>query len=309
MESVSSPPLSRVAISGGTHGNEWTGVYMVREMLRRGAERVGSASVTAVLSNPPAVDACRRYMDMDLNRCFTSSLLSSTVTESSPYELRRAQELNAQLGPKGSPQAVDLLCDLHNTTSNMGLTLIFYSSDALSLHILKYIQGKMTSVPVRAIQVDVSASDAYSLESVGKHGFSIEAGPQPNGVVRADIYNMVKEAWELTLEWIQLFNSGSTFEGGEVEVYRTVTHVDYPRDPTNDEITAAIHPQLQDQDFKLLREGDPVFLTFSGETLKHKGDELHPFFINECAYYEKKIAFHLGRKVKVTLPPLRVQKV
>lgn len=29
----------------------------------------------------------------------------------------------------------------------------------------------MTSVPVRAIQVDVPASDAYSLESVGKHGF------------------------------------------------------------------------------------------------------------------------------------------
>lgn len=93
-------------------------------------------------------------------------------------------------------------------------------------------QIKMTSLPVRAIQVDVPASDAYSLESVGKHGFckclcsrlcdqrftvekwfaffcaAIEAGPQPNGVVRADIYNMVKEAWELTLEWIQLFNSG-----------------------------------------------------------------------------------------------------
>lgn len=32
-------------------------------------------------------------------------------------------------------------------------------------------QEKMTSVAVRAIQVDVPASDAYSLESVGKHGF------------------------------------------------------------------------------------------------------------------------------------------
>lgn len=75
MECVSCPPLSRVAVCGGTHGNEWTGVYMVREMLRRGVERVGSASLTAVLSNPPAVDACRRYVDVDLNRCFTSSLL------------------------------------------------------------------------------------------------------------------------------------------------------------------------------------------------------------------------------------------
>lgn len=37
---------------------------------------------------------------------------------------------------------------------------------------------------------------------------AIEAGPQPNGVIRADIFNMVKEAWDLTLEWLQLFNSG-----------------------------------------------------------------------------------------------------
>lgn len=104
---------------------------------------------------------------------------------------------------------------------------------------ISVLKRRMTSVPVRAVQVNVSLSDAYSLESVGKHGFcecrhilfvhdrairgsqwrddspftrllcaAIEAGPQPNGVVRADIYNMVKEAWELTLEWIQLFNSG-----------------------------------------------------------------------------------------------------
>lgn len=31
-------------------------------------------------------------------------------------------------------------------------------------------QSKMTSAPVRAIQLDIPISDAYSLESVGKHG-------------------------------------------------------------------------------------------------------------------------------------------
>lgn len=54
-------------------------------------------------------------------------------------------------------------------------------------------------------------SDAHSREMIPLSlnlRAAIEAGPQPNGVVRADIYNMVKEAWELTLEWIQLFNSG-----------------------------------------------------------------------------------------------------
>lgn len=37
---------------------------------------------------------------------------------------------------------------------------------------------------------------------------AIEVGPQPNGVVRADIFNMVKEALDLTIEWLQGFNSG-----------------------------------------------------------------------------------------------------
>lgn len=67
-------------------------------------------------------------------------LYSTPLTDNTPYELKRAHELNALLGPKGSQEAVDLLCDIHNTTSNMGLCLIFYSSDWIPLHILKYIQ-------------------------------------------------------------------------------------------------------------------------------------------------------------------------
>lgn len=65
---------------------------------------------------------------------------------------------------------------------------------------------------------------------------------------------------------------------------------------------------LQDNDFKLLRSGDPTFLTFSGETVKYEGEELYPFFINECAYYEKKIAFHLSEKIKLTLLPVKVKR-
>lgn len=65
---------------------------------------------------------------------------SAPITDSTPYEQRRAHELNAQLGPKGSQDAVDLLIDIHNTTSNMGLCLIFYTLDWITLHVLKYIQ-------------------------------------------------------------------------------------------------------------------------------------------------------------------------
>lgn len=64
---------------------------------------------------------------------------------------------------------------------------------------------------------------------------------------------------------------------------------------------------LQDNDFKLLKPGDPIFQTFSGETVKYEGEELYPFFVNECAYYEKKIAFHLAKKVILTLPAISVK--
>lgn len=64
----------------------------------------------------------------------------------------------------------------------------------------------------------------------------------------------------------------------------------------------------QDQDFCLLHPEDPLFQTFSGETLRYKGDEaLYPFFINECAYYEKGIALSLARKRRVMVPAIRVQ--
>ncbi|TWW58682.1 N-acyl-aromatic-L-amino acid amidohydrolase (carboxylate-forming) B-like isoform X1 [Takifugu flavidus] len=314
MEHVFFPPLSRVAVCGGTHGNEMSGVYMLRELKKRHIEQDGPVSLITVLSNPRAVESCRRYIDKDLNRCFTSQMLRQVeknlgpLTDDTPYELKRAHELNAQLGPKGSQEAVDLLCDIHNTTSNMGLCLILYSADWIPLHILKHIQSKMTSTPVRAIFIDLPASESYSLESVGKHGLTLEVGPQPNGVLRADIYNLVKEAVELTFEFVQKFNAGHTFEGGEVEAYTMEDSVDYPRDPTTGEITASVHSELQDKDFKLLKPGDPIFKRFSGETVTYKGEELYPFFINECAYYEKKIAFVLGEKVKLTLPPISVQK-
>ncbi|XP_071751813.1 N-acyl-aromatic-L-amino acid amidohydrolase (carboxylate-forming) B-like [Centroberyx gerrardi] len=307
MEHVSFPALSRVAICGGTHGNEMSGVWIAREMQKQRVDKVGSVSITALISNPRAVEACKRYTETDLNRCFTNALLSAPITDTTPYEVRRAQELNAHLGPKGSQEGMDLVCDLHNTTANMGLCIMSYTLDWISLHIYKHIQRKITSAPVRLIYLDMTRPEAYSLDSLGKHGFSIEIGPQPNGVVRADIFNLMKEAVDQTIDWIQRFNSGSTFEGGEVEAYTLEKSIDYPRDPETKEITAIIHPQLQDRDFSLLQPGDPIFLSLSGETVKYEGKELHPFFVNECAYYEKKIAFHLARKITMTVPSVNVK--
>ncbi|XP_051982988.1 N-acyl-aromatic-L-amino acid amidohydrolase (carboxylate-forming) B-like isoform X1 [Xyrauchen texanus] len=312
MGSTFLPTVGRMAVCGGTHGNEMSGVYIVREMERQRrvmGDGVWPIPVTTVLSNPRAVKECRRYIDTDMNRCFSSAILSSPITDSSPYEVWRAQDLNALLGPKGSAGAIDMICDLHNTTSNMGLTLIHYTTnDWVNMHICKYLQTKITQVPVRVVILEVPISDAYSLESVSKHGFTMEVGPQPHGVIRADIYNLMKEGVDMTIDWIQKFNSGTVFDGGEVEVFIWHKSVDYPRDPDTQELNAVIHPQLQDRDFCQLKKGDPLFLSFSGETVKYEEESLYPFFINECAYYEKGIAFHLAKKIKLPIPTVQVQK-
>ncbi|CAL9699719.1 unnamed protein product [Knipowitschia caucasica] len=308
MDQVSFPPLSRVVVSGGTHGNELSGAYIVRQMQKENSDQTGSMSVCPILNNPPAIDACRRYIDTDLNRCFTDALLNAQLTDTSPSELRRAHELNSLLGPKGSEGAVDLLCDLHNTTSNMGLCFILNVLDWIPLHIVKYVQNKMPSAPSRLIHTNATKSEGYSVDSVAKHGFAIEVGPQPHGVLRADVYNMMKEAVGHTLEWLNEFNTGTTFPGGEMEVFVREKAVDYPRDPESGTPAAVIHPELQDNDFKLLRHGDPMFKSFSGETLNYEGEDLYPFFINECAYYEKHVAFCLAKRRTITLPSIQVKE-
>ncbi|KAL6118614.1 acy3 [Pungitius sinensis] len=321
-EVVRLPRLSRVAVCGGTHGNELSGVYLVRELLKGRKEGMEEKkkneveekeqqppSVLAVLANPRAVEQCRRYVDTDLNRCFTHAALKGPSSGAVPYEVIRSRELNATLGPKGGPGAVELVCDLHNTTANMGLCLIAYSDrDWICLHIFRHLQRQMPDIPMRYIHFDVSNQETYSLDSVGKHGFAMEIGPQPHGVVRSNVYAAMKAGVQHMLDWVCFFNSGGTFEGEYVDVFTMIKHIDYPRDGETRNITAAIHPQLQDRDFCLLRPEDPLFQTFSGETLRYEGNEaLYPFFINEGAYYEKGIALSLARKRRVMVPAIRVQ--
>ncbi len=67
--------VSRVAVCGGTHGNELAGVYLVRERLKTRADGTELVSVVTVTSNPRATQLCVRYVETDLNRCFTRAAL------------------------------------------------------------------------------------------------------------------------------------------------------------------------------------------------------------------------------------------
>jgi len=102
----------------------------------------------------------------------------------------------------------------------------------------------------------------------------------------------------------------------EVSVFQLVGNVDYPRD-SNGDLEGLIHPDRQGADFKMIKDGDPAFLLHDGTVQPFAasscGEEaveeaskgtLYSFFVNEAAYYEKKMAFMVARKVqrKVQVP-------
>lgn len=299
-------PLLRVAVTGGTHGNEMCGVYLVRHWLQDPGElHRPSFSAMPVLANPAATAACRRYIDRDLNRTFTLTLLGSTATPDDPYELKRAQELNQLLGPKGTCQAFDFILDLHNTTANTGVCLISeVSPDPFNLHLCHYLQLQNPGLPCRIFQYELPGAESRSMESVSKNGICLELGPQPQGVLRADLFSQMKAMVASILDFIELFNQGVDFPAFEMEVYRSLGSVDFPR-TTDGNLTGTVHPQLQDHDFEPLRPGEPIFKLFSGEDILYEGDSVvYPVFINEAAYYEKHVAFLKSEKIRVLVPAL-----
>jgi aspartoacylase len=87
-------------------------------------------------------------------------------------------------------------------------------------------------------------------------------------------------------------------------VYQVISSVDYPRNASG-ELQAVIHPHLQFKDYEPLSDGEPMFLKFTGEAIPYRGETtVYPIFINEAAYYEKKIAMTLTNKQQLRLEPV-----
>ncbi|XP_033907225.2 aspartoacylase-like [Acipenser ruthenus] len=304
------PAARRVAIFGGTHGNEMSGVMLVNQWIKNETEiqRPGF-QIKPFITNPRAVEKCTRYIDTDLNRAFTTENLSAEKSEDLPYEVSRAQEINRLFGPKGSQEAYDVIFDLHNTTSNMGGTLILESSkDDCNLQMVHYVQNALIPMSCSVLLTEHPTLKYAASRSVAKRPVGVEVGPQPHGTIRGDVLDTMKKIIKHALDFIQLFNEGKEFSPCTVDVYRITESVDYPRDKDGN-ISAMIHTDLQDRDWQALNPGDPMFLTFDGRTIPYEGDStVYPTFINEAAYYEKQQAFVITRKETLTVKGIRVSQ-
>ncbi|CAL8364144.1 unnamed protein product [Lota lota] len=298
----------RVAIFGGTHGNEMSGVTLVNLWMMNSREEIQRKGVDTkpFITNPKAVEKCSRYVDTDLNRAFTTANLSAPSGKDLPYEVQRAQEINRLFGPKGSSEAYDVIFDLHNTTSNMGCTLILESSkDHFNLQMMNYIKKAIAPDSCPVLLNEDPGLKYATARSVAKHSVGLEVGPQPQGVLRSNIFEAMRIILKHALDFIELFNEGVEFPPCTVDVFKVSERMDYPRD-ANGNIIAMVHPNLQDCDWEPLTPGDPMFQTFDGKTIPYEGESaVYPTFINEAAYYEKQQAFVTTRRETLAANAIR----
>ena len=293
--------IRRVVIVGGTHGNELTGIYLIKkfqqfpQLLHR-----QSFECVTLLANPEAIAANRRYIDRDLNRCFANEDLANPALTG--YEDRRAKEIAAQLGPKSQPHA-DVIIDLHSTTANMGLTILPSSKHPVNLRLAAYLSALNPLVRVCCgVQCN---QDAPMLRSLSPLGCTIEVGAIAQGVLNADYLQQTERLVHDILDYLDAMNQGEFLPvPPSLSVYQVISSVDYPRNASG-ELQAVIHPHLQFKDYEPLSDGEPMFLKFTGEAIPYRGETtVYPVFINEAAYYEKKIAMTLTNKQQLRLEPV-----
>lgn len=289
------PPIQRVLIVGGTHGNEFTGAYMIKK-LEQHPNRVYRENFETVtlLANPKAFAAVCRYIDKDLNRCFRQVDLQDLTLSS--YEDIRAREINYLFGANGKT-TVDVILDIHSTTANMGLTVIT-DEHPFNLQLVAYLQSMNPLVNVYILPK--SDRESSSLPSICKLGCTIEVGAVAQGVLQADRFQQTEALIDTALNYLEQYNRGEIPSSNyKLTFYRHSGTIDYPRNERS-EIQAMIHPQLQFKDYHPLTPGEPIFLTFEGEAIAYEGaSTVYPVFINEAAYYEKGIAMCITQQQQV----------
>lgn len=291
--------IKKVAVIGGTHGNEVTGTYLLRRWAEKPQEISRSSFETKTLwANPKAFRENKRYIDADLNRSFSLAELGDEKIDT--YEGNRAKVINSFLGPKGKRAAFDFAFDIHTTTSNMGVTLIVVGSDRYQLRMAAFIKAHLANVNLYFFEG--RAEDYANLSTVVPRRLGLEIGPVPQGLLRHDIFDQTNTVLQLGLDYIDKVNKGEKLKlDKQVEVYVHRSVVEYPVD-LDGNIVALVHKDLQDNDFNELKRGDAMFTRLTGETICYdKRKTVYPAFINEAAYYPLKIAFMLTEKRQMAI--------
>ncbi|MCO7224092.1 aspartoacylase [Pleionea sp. CnH1-48] len=288
--------IKKVLIVGGTHGNEVTGVFLLNKWQQR-PELIQRESfeVDWLLGNPEAVAANRRYVDKDLNRCFSSEALA--MASDNNQELQRAHQLVEQLGGKGHCQ-YDLIIDLHTSTANMKTNLVLTKHDAFHTQMVAYAQQTLEDVVITSEAEFIP--DHHFLCALADKNLVVEIGPVPQGVLKHETIEKTEQAVYCLLDFVEQYNQESLPQlPSRIEVLCYTGKVELPQDEQGN-IIGFVHQNIDGQDYQIIQPGEPIFRTLNDEDIGYKGEEpAYISFVNEAAYYDKKLAFCLLQKKQV----------
>lgn len=290
--------IKQVAIVGGTHGNEFTGIYLLKKWQQQPVLiQRESFNTETLFANPLAYEQNRRYVDNDLNRRFSEAELAAPQLSS--HEERRAKEINQLLGPKGDPRC-DFLIDLHTTTSNMGPTLLLTANGPFYNQLAAYAKQQMPDVVIVCDEDHKSNQEHHLLSTICEKNVIVEVGPAQQSVLRQDVFELSERLTGIVLDFIHLYNTDQLPElTGKIEAYRYLESLTLPLNEKGDRL-GMVHANVQDRDFQPIHPGDPIFRTFDGKDICYQGDKVvYPSFINEAAYYDNNLAMSLSEKVEL----------
>lgn len=289
----------RLLLVGGTHGNERTAPWIWQCREAQPGLFTSPLPTTTCIGNPEAYGVNRRYMDRDLNRCFTEALLrdrSCTIRE-----VTRARELVDTYGPDGrNPHG--LVLDLHTTTAAMGSSVVVCGERPVDLALAALVH-QAVGMPVYLFQINEDHPEECGfLVRRWPCGLVLEVGPVAQGIVDMGTVRKTTACLEGMLAVLGDCLTGRTKPPETMVAHRHLGSLDWPRDDNGSRI-ACLHPDRPQWDWTVLYPGDPLFLMETGETIPYQGEEpVWPVFCNEASYEEKGIALILTRRETMTPP-------
>lgn len=272
--------IKKVLVFGGTHGNEWTGIFAIKKYQDQLQKEFPELKLEFIHANPEAYRINKRFKDEDLNRAF--QFLNEDRKGS--YEHDRAKDLLTIILKEEC-----FIVDLHTTTSNMGNTIIVTQDEKLNYQTASHLISKLKNTK---IIVSPDPQKKY-LASQSPYGLMIEVGPVANSVIHPVV---LENTLELLREVLKSLSTPHNLTTTSLEIYEECEDVFYPQNESG-EIEAYVHSELQGKDFLPLEGKYKAFKTFDGVDQERETiEKLYPIFINEAAYYPSKLAFTLCRK-------------
>ena len=293
-----SASIHTVLISAATHGNEMSGIAAVKRWQQNSTplnHLAPSIEIELSLLNQQAMQLNTRFVEQDLNRQFSHAALSNNKN-STVYEHTLAQSYNQQFGPKGDSRT-DFIIDIHNTTSNMGPTLIILVNDEFHQQLARFVKIRMPEAVILVEDYQDYDDFAYFC-TLGKKGIMIEVGPQPQGILKAVAYQQTVAMTHAILEFIEQYNQQGLPQLQPTEAFRLGKEVSFPTTEQNGvtEKLAMLHPNIEGKDFQLMAKGTACFVDFDGKDILWDEEDTYPHFIGESAYNHLHLAFATANK-------------